>query len=288
MKRILSIAGGGMRGVLPAKFLVEIDLLCGEVQWDMIAGVSTGSIVGACLASGLSPHEILSFYYQSGPEIFSRAFWQKPMELFCARYSGRNLCRELCQIFGTKLLTESPVKLLIAATDADSISPVWLRSWGKDAAVDWSMVDAVAASCSAQTYFPSYRKNGVRYIDGGNHSNNPSAFALQEAKRLWPDEKILVVHIGTGQESHPCPLPEGGLMQWGPIIFGEMSALQDRNATTFCNTVADCYLRLDVSLDRFPSLDDASKGTLDRLVSYAEGQIGRNPLIWRKVAELLK
>jgi predicted acylesterase/phospholipase RssA len=284
MKRILSIAGGGMRGVIPARFLQEIETVVPGVKWDLIAGTSTGAILGALLSAPqpVGASDILKWYYNEGPKIFSESVFHKPEELWAAKYGGESLYSSLQACVGAHAMSECNTLFTCATVNADAIRPVWL-----DQTTPWAAWECAAASSSAQTYFPAFSKAGTRYIDGGNFANNPVRHAANLARKLWPSEEITVIHLGTGEQTTPKPLPEGGLLQWAPIVFGEMSSLQDTEANRDALYAAS-VITLNVSMNQFPSMDAADKATLDGYVAAAESQIIRNPRIWNQIEAALK
>ena len=281
MKRVLSIAGGGMRGVIPARFLLEIENRFPNVKWDYIAGTSTGSIIGALLSKPEGPmkaKDIINWYFNEGPGIFSQAFWKTPANLWNAAYNPQVLYKSLQKCIGLHKMSECSTPFTCATTNSDEILPVWI-----DQSSDWFAWEAASASSSAQTYFSPFLKNGTRYIDGGNFANNPCRHVANIASRLWHDEDTTVVHLGTGIQTKPTPLPGGGLIQWAPIIFGEMSSLQDVEAERDARQVSKFFFRFDVTMDQFPSMDAADKKTLNRYISEAEREISDHSDMWYKL-----
>ncbi len=136
MKRILSIDGGGIRGVFPAAFLasIEQDLERPLVDYfDLIAGTSTGGIIAIGLAMGLSAQDLLELYEDRGPEIFSQtrrgllgkatdsakklkwAFWGP-------KHNSNSLEQALQGVLGDRQLGEASTRLFI---------PSWHPKMGK-------------------------------------------------------------------------------------------------------------------------------------------------------------
>ena len=75
MNRILTIDGGGIKGVFPAAFLATVEdaIECNVADYfDLIVGTSTGGIIALGLGLGLSAKELLAFYEEHGPTIFKR------------------------------------------------------------------------------------------------------------------------------------------------------------------------------------------------------------------------
>lgn len=294
MRTILAISGGGMRGVIPARFLQEIEKRTGAPvceSFDLIAGTSTGSILAAMCAMPTPPDaaSMLRFYYENGPRIFKRGWFD--WGLVGAKYSQPDLQRELLACIGESRLGELETNLLIPTVDAERIDATFIKSW-ENYWRDFPLWAAAAASSSAQTYFPAfsgeYQGKRFRYLDGGNHTNNPAASALFEAFRLWPGEPLLVVSLGTGKQRNPRPLPDGGIARWAPLVFGTTSECQDDCAGYFCeNAPGVRYFHFDLTMDRFPAMDDASSATLDELVYLAGHAVTRDWEKWTLLASLL-
>src|SRR5262245_37057247 len=103
MKRILSLDGGGIKGVFPASFLAELeqnlDRPIGD-YFDLIVGTSTGGIIALGLGLGLSAKEVLSFYEDHGPRIFAgRRWWRAVRRLGAAKYDRAPLDAAVREVF---------------------------------------------------------------------------------------------------------------------------------------------------------------------------------------------
>lgn len=209
---ILSIDGGGFRGLFPAHILrcmeetLSIDW---HRQFGMFAGTSTGSIIAAGLASGISATKLEEFYTTYGEKIFSRR-WQSYLDvlkIFTSKYSNRALKDLLEQedVFGKKTLGEIGIPLIIPAVDIGNGCVHVLKSKYADGFVrdpGVKLSDAVLASCSAPTYFDPHMVDGkYQLADGGIWANNPSLVAVIDAQyRLKiPMADIRVLSIGTGK-----------------------------------------------------------------------------------------
>lgn len=111
MFRILSIDGGGIKGVFPASFLAALraDLPCPIADYfDLIAGTSTGGIIAIGLGLGLSAEELLEFYKAEGPAIFppsAASGWIR--HWFVSKYRPEPLREALQKAIGGKILGDS-------------------------------------------------------------------------------------------------------------------------------------------------------------------------------------
>lgn len=288
MKRVLSISGGGMRGVIPGRMLVEIERRTGRPiaeGFDLIAGTSTGGIL-ACLATTprrVSAVEAMRFYYESGPRIF-RQGWRKALSmggLLQTKYGNAVLSDELHQCLGGYRLGEARTRTMVTTLEARGRAEM-VKSWE----AEWRnlpFVSAALMTSAAQTYFPQASAMGGFWLDGGNVRNAPMACAAFEAGQLWGfSEPITLVHLGTGRKlrRNQKRLPNGGALGWVTEIFDCTTNGDDSYDDYFCKGLEKfipgfTYHRLDVDLEEFPAMDDARKETLDDLVDQTSGMLAR-------------
>ncbi len=185
--RILSIDGGGIKGVFPAAFLASIEETLGDAPvssfFDLIAGTSTGGIIALALGLGLRANEVLEFYELYGPEIFPRRspFWL----LGPAKYETGPLKNALEETFGSKRLGDSSRRLLIPSFNATTGKIyIFKTAHHQRLQMDFRIraVDVALATSSAPVYFPPYSSGReATLIDGGIWANNPVGLAVTEA-----------------------------------------------------------------------------------------------------------
>ena len=241
---LLSIDGGGYRGVFAANVLKNIELLFDDFNWKkrfcLMAGTSTGSIIAAGLATGKKASEISTFYNGYGEKIFPRrSFWQKLLNPYGIRkrlYDSAILQELLEKEFGQIRLGEIDQPLFLPATNIESGNVFVMKTnYGKfDRDKNIRLVDAILASCAAPTYFKP-REVGEHFLaDGGLWANNPTLMAMIEAKfRLGKDiSKVKVLSIGTGRcvkkytrTDNPVS-EEWGAATWGVGMLGLVLNLQ--------------------------------------------------------------
>lgn len=235
-RKLLALDGGGIRGVLTLEVLLKIEQLLAEASgegekfrlcdfFDYIGGTSTGAIVAAGLARGMSAGELLHFYQQTGPAMFDRAFFLNRLTLRPA-YESEPLAEELKDAFGerTNLLPENlKCLLLVVARNVTTDSPWPISSNPLAKFNDPSRADSnlkiplwqlVRASTAAPTYFapeviqwdPKDPNKTFKFVDGGLTPYNNPAFLLwrmatQAPYRLsWEtgERNLLLVSVGTG------------------------------------------------------------------------------------------
>jgi len=209
---ILSIDGGGFRGLFSAHLLQRIEEEWGIAWHDrfgMFAGTSTGAILAAGLASGISATQLAQFYRVHGKRIF-KPRWRSRLDvlkILTSRYASSTLRALLEKEFGEKTLGEISVPLILPAVDIGNGCVHVFKSRYSDGFVrdpSVKVTDAVLASCSAPTYFDPHIVDGkYQLADGGLWANNPCLVAVIDAHyRLnVPLENIRVLSIGTGKSN---------------------------------------------------------------------------------------
>ena len=190
--RILSIDGGGIRGVFPAHILFCMAQRLGIKiydHFDMIAGTSTGSILAAAVACKIDLGEVITLYRDKGQDIFSRRkslFPVKYQPAIQSLYGNKCLREVLKKTFHDIKLGDIPIPLLLPATDIGNGGVhVFKSGYSKDFTRDNKVLlrEAILASCSAPTYFDPSKVNEYLLADGGLWANNPSLAAVIDAQR---------------------------------------------------------------------------------------------------------
>lgn len=231
MFKILSIDGGGIRGIIPAKILAlaEEELkrnnhacrICD--YFDLICGTSTGGIIAIGLALGMPAYEILSLYRDNAKIIFShQGNLQKVLKiLFKEELYKREALKHFLSDSYDRYAGESPARLghsqtrvCIPAYDADrGMMHVFKTSHHPQLTRDYQIpaCDIALSTAAAPVYFDSYDfeytiKDGIekyRYksmIDGGIMANNPTLIGYTEAVHSLniPVGNIAILSLGTG------------------------------------------------------------------------------------------
>lgn len=238
-KRILALDGGGVRGILTLGILEKIEQILKDRHgsdpnfrlchyFDLIAGTSTGAIIAAALALGMTVKEITEIYLRLGKRVFKRSLFR--WALFRTRYRRNLLSEELQKVYGEKTTLGSrdlQTGLLIVTKRLDSGSPwplgnnpqgQFFNSPNHDYIPnkDYPLWKVVRASTAAPLYFAPETIEIIgasgnasvtgQFVDGGvSPANNPALQALMyatlEGYRVgWPlgADNILLVSVGTG------------------------------------------------------------------------------------------
>lgn len=206
MKRILSIDGGGIKGVFPAAFLATLEDSLGRPvadYFDLIVGTSTGGIIALALGLGLTAKEIVRFYEERGPAIFCGSRFTRGLrQLGISKYSSRELQRALESVFGERKLGDSTKRLVIPSCNLDTGEVhIWKTSHDARLERDYKApaVEIALSTAAAPTYFPTHRSAaGTPLVDGGMWASNPVGIALVEATGIlkWPSDSIRVLSLG--------------------------------------------------------------------------------------------
>jgi len=170
---------------------------CHEI-FDLITGISTGSIIAGALATGMPAAKIKDLYQELGPVVFDkpRGFLRW---IFQSRYPSDGLEKVLSDNFAMSF-NDVKTKLMVYAVRLDGqngIEPTFWKSWRNDLSAP-CMWEAMMASSAAPAYFDTVKIGDHWYTDGGVAAVNPSMYGLAESLRLGcPIEHIRMFNIGT-------------------------------------------------------------------------------------------
>lgn len=230
--RILSIDGGGIKGVFPAAFLAAIENQIEDQiykYFDLIAGTSTGGIIALGLGLGLSATQLAELYVDRGARIFPvsrRTRWAKLQNFFSrSKYSSEPLFSALREVFGESKLGDSRVPLLIPTLSGISGKiHVYKTPHQPRLEMDWktSAIDVALATSAAPTYLPPHiSPQGVPFLDGGLWANNPTGMAVVEAiVNLSADRSdIEVLSLGCTAEPKDFSAVGGAQIRWARLAL---------------------------------------------------------------------
>jgi uncharacterized protein len=264
--KVLAIDGGGIRGIIPAVILAELQKRLNKELWqifDVIAGTSTGGIIAlgigtACnQGKAYSPDQLLNLYVQNGAAIF-RKNWLTPIrELIRPKYSPASLEKTLARFFQNTELCEALTPLLISSYDLNHQLPFFFKSHkiALRPNYNWKVTDVARATSAAPTYFPPLHltrgAEDYTLVDGGVYVNNPAMAAYVEARKLYPNaERVIVVAVGTGDRQDQILYAKAkrwGLVGWAkqivPVLMDSVSEAVDYELAT----LPECdYFRLQI------------------------------------------
>jgi patatin-like phospholipase/acyl hydrolase len=293
--RVLSIDGGGIRGVVPALVLARLEALTGQPVaslFDLIAGTSTGGILALALAcpQPLAAGTLAGIYVERGPAVFASTLGRRLGTLgglFGPAYAATGLEQLLEDFLGETPLADACTRVLVPAYDIERHRPALFKSWRPEAQAIL-MRDVARATSAAPTYFPpaslgkhTTSRTSALLIDGGIFANNPALCALAEASRLAPGAEVLLLSLGTGESAPPCATARdaGG---WGKVgwvrplleyMFDGMTDAVDYQARQFLGAN---YLRLQPVLKNpDQAMDSTTPQHLRALELLAESLLDR-------------
>lgn len=300
-RTILSIDGGGIRGVIPAMVLREIEDQTGRriaELFDVIAGTSTGGLIAlglACPDDGPAPRfraqELVELYEREGKTIFPHHLFGRLRQLGDEKYSADGLEKVLEDTFGDTRLKDALTGVIVPAYDIELREPVFFRSQRAKEdpdTYDFRMRDVARATSAAPTYFEPMRlraggsREDYTLVDGGVFANNPGMCAFVDAyagKARFTD--TLVVSLGTGELTRPLPYGEArhwGLAGWGRRILDVVfDGVSDTVNFQLEQILEEHYYRFQTKLDKGQDdLDDASHANVENLKEEAAQLIDQN------------
>lgn len=221
--KILSIDGGGMRGIIPAKILCELEeelqkahgedaRLCD--YFDLICGTSTGGIIAIGLALGMSAKQMLNLYIEHGKEIFSYKWFRLITK---GRFYDQCVLKKfLKEAYGDARLDDCRTRICIPTYDLHrGVIHVLKTRHHERLSRDYHIpaVDAALSTSAAPIYFHPYTyryvnigseniNSAFHHIDGGVFANNPALIGITEAHCCLdiPLENIELLSLGTGEK----------------------------------------------------------------------------------------
>lgn len=269
-KLCISVCGGGIKGVWVAQFLSRLESDLGKSvakQVKAVAGTSTGSIIAAALAEGLSATEIADLYIDKGSKIFTKYPAYKRVLPKYPTYDNTNLKKILKEILKGKM-SEFKIPVYIPTThmNGTSVEKVWDK--GDDNVDKWF---AVLTSCSAPTYFDVVVNGNESYCDGGIWGNDPCMVLESGLKKESPKfGDIKVLCFNTGGISKHEDTGNKTMLGWAEYFIDNVGNAGDSNYFELCaNIGSENVFRVNPKVGG--KMDDASKERIAKLV-----EIGNN------------
>ena len=272
MRRILTIDGGGIRGIIPATLLAALEAATGRPvreTFDFVAGTSTGAVIAAGVAAGIPAERLAALYAERSPEVFRRI----PIVSAVRRvlrgdlYDTHRLHALIREELGPEArdwrLNDAPIDLLITAKRLEDGMPWYFvrdtpANSGRAGA--FRLADVVTASAAAPTYFQPWTIDGVgELIDGGiGVAGNPVYQACVEAfdyTDRYEPSSTLVVSLGTGR--FPERARPSWLWPWLGWLLSELlrSPAEQQTELVQRHWPETAFHRIDVELQRDIGLD---------------------------------
>lgn len=299
--RILSIDGGGLRGIVPLMVLKQIELETGKrihEMFDMFVGTSTGGIIVCGLlgsSDGKSPNltveMLMNLYTSKADEIFPYGnFITRPVRKLWSwirpKFSPSGLDKNLSEYFGELNLSDLLKPGIVTSYDIKNHEVVMFKSRkSNEQGYDVPLSKVCRATSAAPTYLRSYKmdfggKDRV-CVDGGVYINNPSMAAVADAIKTYgmKASDIEVLSLGTG--THPPKFEQSetyGKLQWAAPISEVMMAGTSAAAAYECEFIVGKHVRVQVKIhdeDR-KDMADSRPSTADYIKSLVRKQVLEN------------
>ena len=300
--RVLSIDGGGVRGLVPALILAEIERRTGRPiyeHFDLVVGTSTGAILALGLTRpsnadarkpAFAADDLVDLYRRHAASIFPSSFVSigNLRRLFRPKFELENVESIFRAYFEDVKLMEALTNLAIPAYEIEEKSRLWFQTiTSADGSV--LMRDLVRGATAAPTYFSTARfavpaylssKGYFALVDGAIFANNPvpEAYLFGRSLRGGEDKSMLLLSIGTGRSARNYTFAETwswGLLGWmEPLLEVIFSDPATERWPRYWRDGPSNFLRLQAELGSVPiELDDSSSQAIQRLEASAAAVI---------------
>jgi len=289
--RILSIDGGGVRGIIPARILVDLERKLQQRTanedariadfFDLVAGTSVGGLL-TCFyllpetetqRPRYSSQEAVDLFLDHSQDIFSIPLYHRLSSatgFLDEKYPDTGLRQVLDKYLRDRYLSDLLKPCLVTAYDIRRRRAVLFTSHDavRRPSKDFRLVDVTRAATAAPTFFEvAYIKSrtNVSYplVDGGVFANNPTLCAYAEARTHFGGRAadMAVLSVGTGNVRKPYSYEDAkdwGAVGWMRPLLDIMSSGGSETVDYECRLAFDAvespeqYLRIDVDLDRLP------------------------------------
>jgi uncharacterized protein len=302
--RILSLDGGGIRGLITAIWLNRLEQKLGSSlreHFELVAGTSTGSLIACAVSLGIPTATIVDLYLTQGKEVFppsarrilSRIGRTFSQGLDAPRYDGKGLERVLKQVFSDRKFGELSKLTLVISYDTLNREALVFKNDRREYN-ELAIWEICKASAAAPTFFPAQvitiDGQSIPVIDGGVVANNPTACAIAEGSRINQTRmsgdrvdlsQFVVASFGTGETTRPISIEdaqEWGALEWAQPLIG---VLFDGSADSVHYIAKhlltdDRYFRFQTPLTTaYDDIDNSDSTNLNALVRIAEAYLDR-------------
>ena len=278
-KYILSIDGGGVRTIASIIFLQKLEAnlqIPLSEKFDFFIGTSAGAISSLGLSiNKMSASDLMNIWSKENlVKTMTNSSWETSLGIMQInpKYTNEGKREVLKEFFLDKKLGDAHKPVAVTSYDIEKRLPVLLTSYGDP---DVSVVDSGDATSAAPVYYPTAQVGDRFLIDGGIVANHPVLHGYVEAKKLYPENELVVLSVGTGLNKRPLKGQDS--KKWGLIgwmmhdLFGLMveSSMDHELAEEL---IGKNYLRINSPLGTVNRrLDDNSDSNIERIISMGEG-----------------
>jgi patatin-like phospholipase/acyl hydrolase len=307
MMKVLSIDGGGVRGIIPARILQEIEIRTNKHTsqlFNIVSGTSTGGLLTLALTKPdtqgnpeFSAEYLVELYKGRSKEIFTKPSIIRKIKtgfgLWGSKYDRAAYDEILLQIFKDTLLSQSLSRVFIPIYSLGNSKPFIASNYfairNKDN--DFYLRDIAGAASAAPTYFDPKKFRSpnsttiYQGVDGGIYANNPELIGVTGVYLLHPNfeiGEIVLLSLGTGDTiKNNQNSGNDGDIGWlkNKDIIGNMidaeSAIAETAVTAMLKNSNHFRFQLHLA-NELASMDNSSDTNLDALLAAAEDFIQQN------------
>lgn len=299
--RILSIDGGGLRGIAPLLILKEIEKQQGKrihELFDVIIGTSTGGIIASgltCTKDNINPYytidQLIEIYttksnmiFPLDNNIFTKTY-RKVKTLFSPMYSSSGISKLLYEYFSDMKLSNTLIPIIVTSYDIKNNEVVMFKT--RNAKIsqqhDAYLKDICRATSAAPVYFPSYNLNYNNkdriLVDGGVYINNPTMAGVSDILKTInvSIDNVEVLSLGTGMYSKSLSIKtrKWGILEWVQSIITIMMQASSKAVVYESDELLKKHLRLQFSINnkKYSNMADASKETRNYIIEETKKQL---------------
>lgn len=258
--QVLSLTGGGFRGLYSARVLQELEQHAGRPIgqcFDLIAGTSIGGILALAVAFDRPMDSVIAAFREAGPKIFPPK--GKLAGLASSRYDVAPLREVIDRILPVSAtLADALHPLVIPALNLTTGKQQILKTrhnaeWTRDS--KYTVREVALATAAAPIYFPIASLDNQLFADGGLFANSPDLVALHEANKFFQqaDASVHMLSVGTLSSTYALPASTNrsrGLWQWlgppeFPLIQTILAAQQQFSVQIVEHRLEGRYIRVD-------------------------------------------
>jgi patatin-like phospholipase/acyl hydrolase len=286
----LAIDGGGMRGLMAARWLQYFKLALIELGYskplsevfNLVGGTSMGGILSLGVATDLDPDTLIDLFAKEGDRVFpKKSQWKARLKnlggLIGCRYSPTHLESLLQEYLGAETTLNDVNTNVLVTTCTTQGKPILFKSLQEKDKLHkiWEIARATSA---APTYFPAYKPSTHPdfLVDGGMWINNPStlvtaSMVMDLHKGTFSPNNLFVLSFGTGDMSLQTTLAENaGILSASDIINLLMTSNSQGNHETMQSFLGNNYYRVNPLINQVIDLAATDEGTISLLKTYAD------------------
>lgn len=312
--KILSIDGGGIKGIYSAKILEQFEkkFNCHIVDYfDLICGTSTGGLIALALSIKTTAEEIVSFYYDKGKLIFPKINKVKgflKQAGWGGKHDNKELSKALYEIFGNRKIGDSNCLLCIPSFSITDGRPYIFKydhsegNLSRDNQTKY--VEIAIATSAAPTYLPIVQiesHENKQFIDGGVYANDPTLIGIAEALEYFVGankgfDRLMIMSVASLESPGGSPILEKknlSILDWKTDLIQPFMLGQAHTTHYVVKTLAKNhnppfeYIRIpsvhfSPEQSKLITLDNTEKKALDLMKGYGRDR----GLLYEKMPEV--